>query len=276
MNTELVKVKDLPDALLGAVSARLSHYTIAFIRLTPSPAGDEPQLIGSGVLVKAGGVHAILTAAHVLPLLPKSGQVCILLEPTPQPHVVDRIGLTYREIAYSGGGYDGPDLAAVILAPSIAAALAAKKSFCNLDRWRDAAAGVSDDLHDGVWAVQGWVNERTHVIVNPETRERTTRFYNFTGFGGPDPAAALNGYDYFDFVYERQVPDCAPNSWGGVSGGGLWEIRLRRDGGSITEERAILAGIAFFQAEQNGTPFSIRCHGIRSVYEKAYEAITTL
>jgi len=268
-----VKVRELPDSVFAAISARLSHYTIGFIRLTPSSQGDQPQLLGSGVLVKADSVHAVLTTAHVLPLLPTSGKLCVLLEPTPQPHVVDTIGLEYRSVAHGSVDAEGPDLAAVILAPSIASSLAAKKSFYNLDRWRDTALQAPGDVHDGVWAVQGWLNERTQVIENFHTHERTTRFYNFTGLGGPDPSTSRDGYDYFDFVYERTNPDVPPQPWGGVSGGGLWQIPLKRDGDSITDVKALLRGIAFYQAEQTGAPFSIRCHGIQSVYDRAYSTI---
>jgi hypothetical protein len=267
--SELVKVGELPDSLFASVSARLSHFTIAFIKITPSRDGDDAELLGSGVLVKVSKAHAILTAAHVLPLLPTSGPLCILLQPTRTPHLVDAAGVVSLRIARGKIDAEDPDLGAVILAPPIASALAAKKSFVNLEARREAALSTPSDLRNGVWALQGWVNERTSVIKDDENREKTTRFYNFTGFGGSDPAPTVDGYDYFDFVYERRSKDLAPHSWGGVSGGGLWQIALKREGSTIVDTSALLSGIAFFQDERSGTPFSIRCHARRVSFTKS-------
>ena len=62
--SKIVKVKELPESLFAAASARLSHYTIAFIEITPSTPSDKVQLLGSGVLVKAGSVHELCRGAN--------------------------------------------------------------------------------------------------------------------------------------------------------------------------------------------------------------------
>src|SRR5205807_998046 len=83
----------------------------------------------------------------------------LVRSPTLQQHTVDTQGLTYLEIARGTVDADGPDLGAVVLAPSIASAIAAKKTFYNLDIHRDQMLHSPPDLHDGFWFVNGFVDE---------------------------------------------------------------------------------------------------------------------
>ena len=48
--------KDVADAVLD----KMKHFTIGFGR-----AGEKPAAKGSGVLIKHGELHGILTCAHV-------------------------------------------------------------------------------------------------------------------------------------------------------------------------------------------------------------------
>ena len=94
-------------------------------------------LLGSGTLVSVGSIRAVLTAHHVVSILPSEGRLGLILGPSLQRHTVDIQGLTYLKIAHGANAADGPDLGAVIFAPSIAGAIAAKKTFYNLDLRRD-------------------------------------------------------------------------------------------------------------------------------------------
>ncbi len=103
----------------------------------------------SGIDLPICSTHAILTAHHVLQVLPKHGRVGLILSPTLHQHTVDTQALVYREIARGTIDSEGPDLGAVILAPSIAAAIAAKKTFYNLDSRREQLLHTPPDLHVG-------------------------------------------------------------------------------------------------------------------------------
>ena len=50
----------MPDGISDAVLDRVRHFTIGFAR-----AGEAPAAKGSGVLIKHGELHGILTCAHV-------------------------------------------------------------------------------------------------------------------------------------------------------------------------------------------------------------------
>ncbi|WP_263358639.1 hypothetical protein [Acidicapsa ligni] len=74
-----------------------------------------------------------------------------------------------------------------------------------------------------------------------------------------------NGFDYLD-VNARLPPPSDVNSFGGVSGGGLWRIKVYSDptNGEIHSE-AILNGVAFWAYEVKGGAGRVRCHGSESI-----------
>ena len=64
-----------------------------------------------------------------------------------------------------------------------------------------------------------------------------------------------------------------PSSFGGVSGGGLWEVGL-----SMEKSRAIswdgrrrFRGVVFWQSAISDGRRVIRCHGPQSIFEKVWE-----
>ena len=270
---EFIKLGNLPQSLLDAIGKERTAFTVAFLRIKDSPQCVDAQLLGSGTLVTAGQTQAILTAHHVVRELPRNGRLGILLEKASQPHSMDTSGLAFLEIARGEKDCTGPDLGAVILAPSIASAIGAKKLFYNLDSHRNLALKNPPGIHDGVWFVQGFLDERTVVTPDTDRQGKTTAFYNFTGFGGLEPAVQIGDFDYFDFLDSKQARQVAPLSWGGVSGGGLWQVHLKREGGELVHKSALLCGVAFYQQPASDGSCVVRCHGPRSVYEAAFNAI---
>jgi hypothetical protein len=59
----------MPRDVAHAVLDKVKQFTIGFAR-----AGEEPAAKGTGVLVKHGDLHGILTCAHVDDLLRRSKQ----------------------------------------------------------------------------------------------------------------------------------------------------------------------------------------------------------
>ncbi len=272
--TEEVPIRHLPNSLLEAVALDLAQYSIGFLRIEDTPRGQDAILLGSGTLVTVGSTHAILTAHHVLQVLPKHGRVGLILSPTLHQHTVDTQALVYREIARGTIDSEGPDLGAVILAPSIAAAIAAKKTFYNLDSRREQLLHTPPDLHDGVWFVHGFVGERTVEEPGRDGYSLIKGFYSFSGAGGPDELPVpIGNHDYFAFPVSYDARSVAPNSFGGMSGGGLWQVTLIRDPqGVICPKKSLLSGVVFYQ-EATDTECVVKCHGRSSVYNVAYEAI---
>ncbi|MGB7911795.1 MAG: hypothetical protein WCF59_06180 [Desulfobaccales bacterium] len=84
---------ELPPNLFEAISADLIRHTIGFVRLDETPTGPDIVLLGSGTLVKVGVTYAVLTAQHVLEVLPKSGRLSVILSDLIRKDSIDKQGL---------------------------------------------------------------------------------------------------------------------------------------------------------------------------------------
>ena len=271
MDDEIL-VKDLPHELNESVVHAISAYTVAFVRVEERNGRRHCTLLGSGVLIAAAGVKAILTAHHVVQVLPKTGRLCVMLEKTSEPHTLDTAGLVFLPIARGSRDADGPDLGAVVLAPHLAGSIAAKKVFFNLDRRRDELLSEPPNVRDGVWFAQGFLEERTVATEDPDGGT-TTRFYNFSGIGGPDGPVERGGYDYYEYPVTHESRSEAPVSWGGMSGGGVWRVPLGRENGQVVPRHPVLSGVLFYQRPTTATECGVVAHGPRSVYRVAYNSI---
>lgn len=116
---EELQIADIPYSLKIDIKRRLADYSVGFLRLEDTPHGRDAFLCGSGTLVVIGNTFAILTAHHVIQILPRTGRLGVFLSATPEPHCIDTQGLTYLEIARGSEDSVGPDLGAVLLAPSM-------------------------------------------------------------------------------------------------------------------------------------------------------------
>lgn len=270
---DMILLKDLPDELVQSALQDIANYTIGFLRVVEGPGVRDAHLLGSGVLVSTGTKKAIATADHVVGVLPTDGRVGLILGRTTQPHTIDVSAMASVRIGRGHIASAGPDLATLILAPNIAASLSAKKSFFNLDTRRERMLNDPPDLRDGAWFSNGFLQEGTKVMPDPVEDGLTKYFYNFTGVGGPDSVDVADGFDYFDFPVNHHGRAVAPVDWGGMSGGGIWQVQLKRNGDRLTHLAPVLAGIAFYQHPTSETVCGIRAHGRRSIYDNLVRAI---
>ena len=115
--------------------------------------------------------------------------------------------------------------------------------------------------------VQGFVAERTVVVeYRPDGSPLWKRFFHMSASGVPQPATIVGNYDYVEMpVIPIRNPD-VPTSFEGMSGGGLWQIPLRRNAqGAIDYDRPLLSGVIFYQYDENPERH-LKCHFRRSVY----------
>src|SRR5438046_2635471 len=92
---EELPLTDVPQEIIEAAAGHLAQYSIGFLRIEDTPNGRAAVLLGSGTLVSIGDRQAVLTAHHVVSVLPRQGRLGLILDPTPQTHTVDVRGLTY-------------------------------------------------------------------------------------------------------------------------------------------------------------------------------------
>ena len=271
---EELRLGELGGAVIDAAAQDLADYSVGFVGFENTPRGLNAVLLGSGTLVSVGSIRAVLTAHHVVSILPTEGRLGLILGPSLQQHAADVQGLTYLKIASGANAADGPDLGAIIFAPSIAGAIAARKTFYNLELRRDQMLSAPLDLHDGFWFVHGFIDEKTVEERGRNGYERIKCFYNLSGAGGPDKAVVVGEHDYFAFPIDYGGRSIAPKSFGGMSGGGLWQVPFTRDtDGQIKHQAPLLSGVVFYQEVATQISCNIKCHGRQSVYRVAYKAI---
>lgn len=270
-----VPIAALPQSFFDTVSRRLQNFTVGLYRFEGSGTEENISLLGSCTLVKAGRVHAILTAHHVVEVLPERGKLGLVLTSVAHRRAVDTSALTYLKIARGVIDADGPDLGAIVLAPPVAGTIGAEKSFFDLDQLRARMLTNPPDRNCGVWFVHGFVAEKTVDEPGRDGYGRIKCFCNFSGVGGPDEPPLLSGrYDYYRFPIVQACRADAPGFFGGISGGGLWQVPIRRaDDGSHLPLRPLYTGLAFYQEPDSDTGCALRCHGRASVYTVAYDAM---
>lgn len=272
---EELPISSIPNTVDQACMRALAHYTVGFIRIQSGKHGKDLTLLGSGTLVTANGKHAILTAHHVVEILPTKGVLGLVYSERLSYGTVSTDGLRYLKIARGTVDSEGPDLGAVILTPNIASSLGASKSFHNLDRNRSMMLTEPPAIVAGLWIVQGFIAERTQEELNFEERRKLVRFFELSSSSTARPYT-VGDYDYFEVPIKYSVHASIPISYGGASGGGLWQVPLERKrstGEIVPAIVPLLSGVAFYQDGTEAGLSAIRCHGRRSVYQTVYDII---
>jgi len=265
---EEFRIGDLPRELQESVVKEISNYTIGFFTVLRLDGVQRFQPLGSGTLVTVAGsngnrVHAVLTAHHVVEVLPSTGQLGIAMgECSTTSVLVDLKGLSLVKLARGTDDSAGPDLGLVVLSPIIASSIEARKSFVDLDQLRSTVLSDPLPINEGVWAVQGFLEERTKTI--HDEQGLLILHYNFTGFGTATPTLTSEEHDYYSFPVD--FDNDLPSRFNGMSGGGLWQFQIERKGESQTHKRPLFSGVLFYQEAIKDNELAIRCHGRRSTY----------
>jgi len=272
---EVIPLTSMPRELIPGAVRDVLAFTVGFVK-PGTKLGQAPEFLGSGTLVSVGSKRAILTAEHVLGHikreLPPDARLGVLLLPGHPSLTIALTSLSIMPIARGRIDAEGPDLGAIILSSEVAGSLAAKKTFYNLDRDRDQLLAEPPDRRQGFWFASGF--PASEAVRETDEEGEVVRFMNFYGIGGPDEPETRGAYDYYKFPVSPGVRDQAPASFGGMSGGGLWQIRIRRAPDGLATMRPLLAGVVYYQVN---TPaeLAMLCHGRRSVYDSAYRSIET-
>ena len=220
------------------------------------------RFIGSGTWVRVAGSHYILTAAHVWTALKRDFQEVAMTLKKVEDH---RFSIEIQAITDTTFGSDqpeewGPDLAFLRVPDQFVLSIEAYDAiFHNLSIRKETALQSAPETDEGRWVILGVPQETA--ILTP-----THASLEFTGYFMPVKTThTRDGFDYVDLeVNMMSYPD-APQSFGGVSGGGLWQV-LPSQSGSTGEFSWELEGVAFYQsAPKDGLRF-VRCHGRRSIY----------
>jgi hypothetical protein len=268
-----IPIKDIPQTILDDVILLLKNYLVAVYIVLPEKQQPHPRPIGSGTFVEIEGTHYILTAAHVWRKAREAKNIGLVLTDHQSSFMVLRDGISAKEVW--GGKIQewGPDIALLKLAPSDVGTIKAHKSFLNLAQQKEALSECLPVIEKGLWAVTGMVGEFTEVQADTETRTVTCHIHGEAFISAVQRTHELNGYDYFDLGAKLELPG-VPSSFVGVSGGGLWQINLSmaKSGTISWDGKRYFRGVAFWESKEPDGQGIIRCHGPKSIFEKAWDS----
>jgi hypothetical protein len=257
-----------PSALGDRISRELDDYTVAFI----TSKNGKLSPAGSGTLVSFRDSKYVLTAAHVwhgddpdnglknadTVLIPiKEGEPKRLTIP---PGEIVPFG---PEIPEEWNQW-GPDLIMLSLPPDrIGSIQAVGRSFYNLSQIREKGVqGFPTLFLVGAPALRGSFTAGRAI---PEMQAmliwKATGQYLRTG--APHPAR--QDFDYIDLGVNTNAPYVAKR-FGGVSGGGIWEVCIYPSGSGGFDSFKVLTGVAYWEEPfEESELLMVRCHGPQSI-----------
>jgi hypothetical protein len=250
------------------ISKEVADFTVGLVKLIERDKVEDASCAGSGTLAVFGKVHGILTAAHVIDELPKTGEVGIVLyrEKTFQKQVIkmeDTERVTVREAIF---GPEGPDMGFLRIPEENIGWLKATSSFYNLKKRRLNELAGQTPAENYVDAVIGMIDELTVNVPVDKPKRRAKAFSAIFCNGEVSGTNNVNGYDLLDFSVTSHPDFKLPGSFEGMSGGALWRVyfEMKDDTPSIVGKR--VQGIPFYQSVGQGGARVIICHGPNSIY----------
>ena len=254
---------DVEKKILEKLPERVNIYSTVFY----SPIEDSSffRILGSGTFVSSNGKMIILTASHVLDELEKQAAIGISIGNSANYFRMETNLLQFRRLKEESYSEKGPDIGIVKLTNTFAQNILAKnKAFYNLDRHLENDPVDKYPSSVGIWAIVGFPDER-----KKEFMEDGMGVLNAIGQINLTlhPSIDIKGTtDLMTFQLPGHKDPKGIESYGGISGGGIWHIIVIEQEGKIEIEKVILKGVVFFQKEDRGGLRSIVGHGPNSTY----------
>jgi hypothetical protein len=276
------QVADIDDATLD--------LALRFIRNHSSPLFLDGELAGSGTFVSWDDQFGILTAHHVphSPLdssrrldFSESSSQKLGLSLVEHAHRFE-LEMRYLRVLDIAAPIDptdlcrGPDLAVIHLGNRASVQdIEARKSFYRLSH-QTADRLEASLCADGIFAICGAAKEEERQAV-PELGFSEVTVENLcTYYGGLVPPHSCwferDGYEYIEIDVRYSGVDDPPKKFGGVSGGGLWQIAVKPSTDDparyVVIDDPVLAGVAFCQGVVDPSNGFLRCHAGGAPYRQ--------
>jgi len=257
--------RDYLLAIINKATEVLSWYAVSLTEVLPYNKTSKLSLIGSGTLAIINDKYGIITAKHVVDRLKKNNDSYVgfcIEDEYHNPAIESKyLNATYLKTPA------GLDLAYIILPDNIVATLKAKKNFYNISKHHDIAMSISFDEQQAC-VLCGSPDEFT----KEETGEKSHYYTeakaicSLTGFSVIEEYIQKEDHDFLrvSAIYKGQ--DLLPNSFGGLSGGGLWHFTLKNtEPDNIEISKPILIGVAFEETDKIDNRRDIICNGPISI-----------
>jgi hypothetical protein len=264
-----VSALDLPDRVCEEVYADLAMYSVVLVAVDDAGA---IYLRGSGTIVRADSRLYILTATHVWEQLSRLTTIGVPLAGGVAPYLIPRALMIGVAVGQRRSDEWGPDLTLIRIPSSHVARIEAHKVAYNLTMRADSVLRDGPAVSEGCWVILGAPDERAQLDAHGGMLNE------MAAFGAIAQTHARDGFDYVDFGIDRTGSSVgAPVSFGGVSGGGLWQICFERSaaGDLVWNRQKHLEGVAFYQSAIVDGRQILRCHARRTLYEQGLVTITS-
>lgn len=259
------------------IARQIANYTIGFAKLDEDNVGPNASSVGTGTLACLGKVYGIVTAAHVLDALPKTGPVGIVRYHTSEMHfekqTIEMLGAT--KVTIGGPTYDaeGPDLGFLRLPPDAIGWLKAINSFYDLRSSRDKFVSGTITAKTTIDAVAGMISDLTTDQPPSQKGERRKRFKAIFANGELTSIGPYHGHELMEFVQTRYKEGVPPERFGGTSGGAIWRFFIDMVDGQPGVVARQHWGIPFYEHWRPGKTPILVCHGPDSIYGALFDAI---
>ena len=236
-----------------AILAQISNFAVGFVQRVE---GAGSRVLGSGVLVSIEGRRGILTCGHVAEKyakLPEIGLVRFSAREATLQRRMLKPGNNTQTIIMDTGAWSekGLDLAFIQLPPAAAFSIEAQSIFLNIEKNREKMEAGAPAEGKHVDAMLGFVAEFSEKpFVKGREFISPMRGMLHTG----QICAHENGLLTFEAMYSDFKE--LPQSFGGMSGAGLWRISFVEDAPSSIIGR-MLCGVASWQIDDR----KIACQG---------------
>ena len=278
MKTKLMNLKNVPKWLDLEISRSVAGYSVALGRVRNEKA-ESFSAIGSGTLIVRDGKYGILTAHHCLHndenpdvLLGKhSGDKLILLLTRGRTVIVEPQEVYERVLAVPKSEEYGPDLTFIEISPGPRlSSIQAVGSFWNLNE--DRRDQAQEFVHPGICIVNSGYPGVDYVTeVSGYTIHHSVKHMAFIGALTEGEISIRDGWDYIESSTNRGVIDALPETFKGVSGGGIWAVRLHvsnSDEWSVYKE--CMVGVTFYQSPEVDLRRKLQGHFVDSIYHTAW------
>lgn len=266
-----VSVDDIPQSVLEDVRLEIQHYLVPLLVGSRDNPKHPVDLAGSGTLVELASRHYILTADHVWNKAQVQGweEVGLMLADG-APLGIERKLIAAKRLTAGSHSRWGPDLALLEIPPNLVGAIRARKSFLNLARRRSMLPSHPPQTEKSLWTVMGLVGQKSSVELVDAGRTAIATVRGEAFFGVTCTAEQRGDFDYLT-VYAKTTLRDVPTSFGGISGGGLWQVTLKMKGDSIISQgQHHFRGVAFWEEPEPPDHIAIRCHGPHSIFHTAW------
>ncbi|MBB6064992.1 hypothetical protein [Pseudoxanthomonas broegbernensis] len=268
----------LPGALHDEAIGRIAGFSVGITGIDIRDNKEVAYQSGSGTLVNLDGALCIVTADHVIEDIMRRDRIGLLTDwhGGLRRCVFDRNHLRFVRLGRGDVVADGPDLGAILLPDSgeAIASLKSHKVFYDLGQRVARFSTGYLPLEEGVWMPCGVLGEGSHALPSTGGFDTVTGHWGMVGIAPAPDETLRDGFDYLELRGRPGVDPDMPGTFGGASGGGLWQARIaRRADGSLALQEVILSGVIFYETAVKDGVRGLRCHGRASVHERLVSAI---